>query len=317
MIGFLCALPGAAALVAACAAPAPFATGYVEGDFALVAPVEVARIDRLAVDRGARVAAGDLLAQLETRDARIALAQADAALAEAEGRLADLKEGKRPEEIRVIEATLESTRAAAEEADRSMKRLMSLADRGAATRTESDDAVTAAQVAHARMAEAEAQLAVARLPARPDAIAAAAAAVAGARAAQDSARWKLDQRAIHAPAGGVIHDVIRHAGEIAGPDAPVVSLLPDGAVKLRLFVPETAISAIARGSRLQVRCDGCPDGLTATVSYVADGPEFTPPVIYSLENRQKLVYLIEARPDAGSALKPGQIVDVALPEPAQ
>ena len=97
----------------------------------------------------------------------------------------------------------------------------------------------------------------------------------------------------------------------------MVSLLPEGAVKLRLFVPETAISAIARGSRLQVRCDGCPDGLTATVSYVADGPEFTPPVIYSLENRQKLVYLIEARPDAGSDLKPGQIVDVALPEPGR
>jgi HlyD family secretion protein len=317
MMGFLCALPGAAVLIAACALPAPFATGYVEGDFALVAPVEVARIDRLAVDRGARVAAGDLLARLETRDAEIALAQADAALAEAEGRLADLKEGKRPEEIRVIEATLASTRAAAEEADRAMTRLMNLADRGAATRTESDDAVTAAQVAHARVAEAEAQLAVARLPARPDAIAAAAATVAGARAARDSASWKLDQRMLHAPAAGIVHDVIRHAGEIAGPDAPVVSLLPDGAVKLRLFVPETAISAVARGSRLAVRCDGCPEGLAATVSYVSDGPEFTPPVIYSLENRQKLVYLIEARPDPGSSLKPGQIVDVALPEPAR
>lgn len=317
MMGFLCSLPGAAVLAAACAAPAPFATGYVEGDFALVAPVEVARIDRVAVDRGSRVTAGDLLAQLETRDAEIAVAQADAALAEAEGKLADLQEGKRPEEIRVIEATLASAQAAAEEADRAMKRLLNLADRGAATRADSDDAVTAAQVAHARIAEAEAQLAVAKLPARADAIAAAEAAVAGARAARDSARWKLDQRRILAPATGIVHDVIRHDGEIAGTAAPVLSLLPDGAVKLRLFVPETSVSAIARGSRLQVRCDGCPADLGAEVTYVADGPEFTPPVIYSLENRQKLVYLIEARPDDTLWLKPGQIVDVALPEPGR
>ena len=64
-----------------------------------------------------------------------------------------------------------------------------------------------------------------------------------------------------------------------------------------------------------MRCDGCPDGLTATVSYVADEPEFTPPVIYSVENRQKLVYRVEARPGPDArALRPGQIVDVALAE---
>lgn len=312
MTGFLCLLPGAAALFAACAAPAPFATGYVEGEFALVAPVEVARIDDVAVARGARVEPGQVLATLETRDAEIAAAQAEAALAEAESRLADLKEGKRPEEISVIEATLASAQAQAAEADRAMKRLLNLADRGAATRADSDDAVTAAQVAHSRIAEAEAQLAVARLPARADEIAAAEAAVAGARATLDSARWKLDQRRLVAPAAGRIDDVIRNPGEIAGPAAPVLSLLPDGAVKLRLYVPETAISAIAPGSRLVVHCDGCPDDLGAEVIYVSDGPEFTPPVIYSLESRQKLVYLIEARPEDTAWLKPGQIVDVAL-----
>jgi HlyD family secretion protein len=66
------------------------------------------------------------------------------------------------------------------------------------------------------------------------------------------------------------------------------------------------------GSRVEVSCDGCPAGVTARVSFIADEPEFTPPVIYSVESRQKLVYLIEARPDAGSVLQPGQIVDVRL-----
>jgi HlyD family secretion protein len=67
------------------------------------------------------------------------------------------------------------------------------------------------------------------------------------------------------------------------------------------------------GSRVEVSCDGCPAGVTARVSFIADEPEFTPPVIYSVESRQKLVYLIEARPEAGSVvLQPGQIVDVRL-----
>jgi HlyD family secretion protein len=90
-------------------------------------------------------------------------------------------------------------------------------------------------------------------------------------------------------------------------------LLPDGAVKLRLYVPEAKIAQIHPGSRLAVQCDACAAGISAVVTYVADAPEFTPPVIYSLENRQKLVYLIEARPE-GVHLKPGQIVDVSLPD---
>ena len=104
-------------------------------------------------------------------------------------------------------------------------------------------------------------------------------------------------------------------GEIAGPAAPVLSLLPDGAVKLRLYVPESSVSQIRPGSTLTVHCDGCAPDLTARVIYVSDAPEFTPPVIYSLQNRQKLVYLIEARPEGENDLKPGQVVDVAL-EPA-
>jgi HlyD family secretion protein len=90
-------------------------------------------------------------------------------------------------------------------------------------------------------------------------------------------------------------------------------MLPDGAVKLRLYLPEESFSSVTVGSLLDVRCDGCKAGLTARVSYVSPDPEFTPPVIYSLETRQKLVFLIEARPEGEvSPLQPGQIVDVGL-----
>ena len=163
------------------------------------------------------------------------------------------------------------------------------------------------------MAQIAAELAVARLPARPQAIAQAEAAVGAAQAALSRAIWNHEQRTLTLSQPVTVFDVIRHGGELAGPTAPILSVLGKDAVKLRLYVPETAISRIAIGDVLNVSCDGCKGDLTARITYIAEEPEFTPPVIYSLENRQKLVYLIEARPTQGSSLKPGQIVDVALP----
>lgn len=313
MIGTICTIPILAGFFAACAAPQPIATGYVEGEFLLIAPVSVAQVEDLAARRGDRVEAGAVLARMERRDAEIALAQAEAALARAQSELADLKTARRDEEIRVIEAELASARAQAAEAAKEAKRLNDLLERGTVSRSQVDDAETALAVAEARVAEVEANLAVAHLPAREQQIAAAEAAVAVASSSRDAAQWQLEKRDLTAPSAGIVFEIFRRRGEIAGPQAPVLSLLPEGAVLLRLYVPEPYIADIAPGSTLDVTCDGCPPGLTATVSYVSDEPEFTPPVIYSLENRQKLVYLIEARPGPDAAkLKPGQIVEVRL-----
>jgi HlyD family secretion protein len=311
-MSLLCTLAFVASLFASCASSDPFATGYVEGEFILVAPVAVSQIRRVAVSRGDRVEAGGVLIEMERRDTEIAVAEAEAGRAQVQAFLADLQEGKRPEEIEVIEANLASAAAKAVEADRTRDRLTSLAARGAATDSQRDDAITAAQVAVAQVAQIEAQLEVARLPARPQTIAQAEAAVRAAEAALSLAKWNYEQRTLTLSEPVTVFDVIRREGEIAGPSAPALSVLGDGAVKLRLYVPETAISGITIGEVLEVFCDGCADDLTAHITYIADEPEFTPPVIYSLENRQKLVYLIEARPTEGQTLKPGQIVDVAL-----
>lgn len=316
-MSFLCALPLVASLLSNCAAPGPIATGYVEGEFTFVAPVAMAQIDQLHVHRGDRVDAGVPLVQMATRDAEIALAQAEAGLAQARNHLADLMEARRPEEIRVIEANLASARAQATEAERTRDRVARLAERGSATDTQRDDAVTRADVALAKVAQVEAELAVARLPARPQAIAQAEASVTGALAARDQAAWHLEQRQLSLPQPITVFDVIRNEGEIAGPSAPVLSVLADGAVKLRLYVPEASFSEISIGARINVSCDSCPPDLSATIVYISDEPEFTPPVIYSLENRQKLVYLVEALPDDMTTLKPGQIVDVVLQESGQ
>lgn len=312
-MSMLCTLPFAAALFSSCAAPAPLAVGYVEGEYVLLAPLETAQLRSLEVRRGDRVEAGEVLAALENEATRFAVAEAEAALAQAEAQLADLKLGKRPEEIAVLDAALRSAEAAEAEARRVLERTRDLHRRGIATQAELDKATTAAERAEAAVGEAKAQRAVAELPARRETIEAASSQVERARASLKQSRWRHEQRVLHAPATGRIADVIRTPGDLAGPNAPVLSLLPDGAVKLKLYVPEPEFSSIAVGETVEVRCDGCPDGLAARISYAAPEPEFTPPVIYSLETRQKLVHLVEARPVGDTQyLKPGQIVDVVL-----
>ncbi len=314
MMSIVCSIPLIASLFS-CAAAAPLAVGYVEGDYVLLAPIEVAQVQSLTVRRGDQVKKGSAVAQVEDADARIAVLQAEAALAQARAQLADLKVGKRPEEIAVLEAAVKSADAQAEEAVRVRTRVEDLFKRGIATQAQMDEASTAVEVSEAAIGQAKANLAVAGLPARPEAINAAESQVKQAEQALQQARWRLSRRTIEAPAPGRIDDIIRNPGDIAGPAAPVISMLPEGAVKLTLFVPEPSFSSIEVGSMLSVGCDGCGSGLTARVSYVSPDPEFTPPVIYSLENRQKLVYLVEARPEGGAAaLQPGQIVDVRLVE---
>jgi HlyD family secretion protein len=312
-MSLLCSLPLAASLFAACGPPPPLAVGYVEGEFVLLAPIDVAQVTEISVRRGDRVEPGKMIALLDKGDAEIAVAQATAALAQAEAQLADLKIGKRPEEIAVLEATVRSARAQAQENERILARQQDLYQKGISTKAQLDEATTQVEVGNAAIGEAEANLAVAHLPARAEAIKAAENAVKQSRAALDEANWRLSKREIAAPSAGRIDDVIRNPGDLAGPSAPVVSMLPDGAVKLKVYVPESHFASVAVGALLDVRCDGCQPGLTARVSYVSPDPEFTPPVIYSLETRQKLVYLVEARPEGDATpLQPGQIVDVAL-----
>ncbi len=312
-MSFLCALPLAAHLLSACAPQAPLAVGYVEGEFVLLAPIEVATVTAVSVRRGDRVEPGRPLASLEDADARIAVSQAEAALDQARAQLADLQVGKRPEEIAVLEAAVRSARAQADDANRTLARTRDLLKRGVATQAQYDDAATQAEVAEAAIGQSQANLAVGRLPARPEEIKAAENQVKQAGAALDQAKWRLSKRVLTAPSPGRIEDVIRNPGDTAGPTAPVLSLLPDGAVKLTVYIPEAAFAEIGIGTELAVRCDGCAPGLKARVSYVSPDPEFTPPVIYSLQNRQKLVYLVEAHPeDDKGALQPGQIVDVDI-----
>ncbi|SFJ26958.1 HlyD family secretion protein [Bosea sp. OK403] len=310
---FICSF-GIAASLALCGQPTTRIAGYVEGEYVRLGPIDTARIESVAVRRGERVAPGAVVAVLQTDDAQNAVAESDARLVQARAQLANLLSGRRPEEIAVIEASAASARAQEREADRALERRQDLFRRGVSTQADLDQAQTARDVAAANVRQSAANLAVARLPAREEEIKAAQNQVTQAQAALDQAKWRLLQRRLVAPAAGIVTDLVRYPGELAGPAAPVLTFLPDGAIKLMVYVPEALLFGTRVGTQLDIRCSGCPSGLSATVSYVAQEPEFTPPVIYSAETRQKLVYLVEARPEGAQAakLQPGQIIDVVL-----
>lgn len=311
----LCSVPFLSAWLSACVPAEPLAVGYVEGEYVLVAPSETARIETLTASRGDRVQRGAILVSLERRDAEIRVAQARAALARARSELEDLKRGARREEIAVAEAAVDSAAAELDEARRELDRVRGLFDREVAPQSQLDQAQAKYDIAEARLRQVESDLAVLRLPAREGRIAAAEAALSEAAAALDAAKWRLGERTLTAPASGEIADLYRFPGDVAGPQAPVLSLLPDNGIKLRFYVPQASYSRVELGTEIVVSCDGCPDNLLAEVSYLSSSPEFTPPVIYSLDTRQKLVFLAEARFSGGyPPLKPGQIVDVRLSE---
>jgi HlyD family secretion protein len=136
------------------------------------------------------------------------------------------------------------------------------------------------------------------------------------RQAEANLAWsktRLDRRRALSPAAGSIEEVYFRAGETVPPGRPVVGLLPPGNLKIRFFAPETELATIKIGDSVAVSCDACASGLNAKVTFIARSAEYTPPVIYSMEERAKLVYLIEAFPDAPEKFRVGQPVSVTLP----
>jgi len=313
-MGWLCGVPLLSALISGCLAAAeagPSFVGYVEGDYVLVAPRDVGTVSSVRVQRGQVVAAGDVLAEIDDQNARLSFREGEARLAEARANLADLESGRRPEEIQEYEASLAAAQSTLEDAEVTLQRKLKLREMNVGTGQEEQIAKTAADVARSRVAELQARLLAAKLPARVYALTAARQRVAQAEAALQQVQLTIAQHRLVAPAAGIIDDVIRLPGEVASPGAPVVSLLPGDGRKVRFYVPQAAVSAITIGRMMAVTCDGCASGYRARVSYVAKSPEFTPPVIFSAGSRSRLVFLVEAKLSGeANRLGPGQIVDL-------
>jgi len=288
--------------------------GYVEGEFVYVASPLAGTLQTLSVQRGAQVAAGDPLFALESTPEKAALDEAQSRLAQARAALEDAKKGKRPSEIESLEAQLGQAKAALALSEKDLSRQEELARSGATTPQDLDRARATHDQNRQRVAQLEADLKTAQLGARSDQIAAAEANVQVLQAALAAAQWSLSQKSQTAPQAGLVFDTIYRPGEWVPAGRPVVALLPPQNIKVRAFVPETRVGVLHPGDRVQVIVDGLPEPFQGQISFISPHAEYTPPVIYSRENRSKLVFMIEAVVDPNTAAKlhPGQPVDVLL-----
>lgn len=305
-----------AALAAGCGAkPPPAWQGYVEGEYVMVAAPAGGRLDRRFVERGAQVDAGAPLFVLEQENEKAARQEAQERLNNAHARVANLEGARRTQEIEAIRAQQREAAVARDLSAEQLAQQQRLYVAKFVSQATVDAARSAYQRDVARVQEITAQLQAAQQSiGRDKEIAAARADVEAQRAVLAQSEWRLAQRAVQAPAKALVQDTFYSEGEWVQAGAPVVSLLPPGAVKLRFFVPETALARMTVGAAVQASCDGCPAPIQARITFVSRQAEYTPPVIYSREQRSRLVFMVEARPQAADAarLKPGQPVDVTL-----
>lgn len=301
-------------VLAGCNPPPPAGyPGYVEGEFVRVAAPLSGTLLTLAVARGAQVAKGAPLFTLESEQERSARAEAQARVAMAQATLANLEKARRPPEIAAARAQLAQAQASLRQTQADLVRTEKLVADRFLPPQQRDQALAARDRDRARVAELTEQVRIANLPARSDEIAAATAEVKAASDALAQAQWRVEQKSQAAPVAGLVTDTLYRAGEWIAAGAPVLSILPPGNVKLRFYVPEARVAALRIGAPVSVRCDGCGADIAASIRFIAMQAEFTPPVIYSRENRANLVFLVEAWPDAPNpSLHPGLPVEVAL-----
>jgi HlyD family secretion protein len=300
-------------LVAGCGQP-PAASwqGYVEGEFVLLASPYAGQLQKLHARRGERIEAAAPVFALERQSEQAARLEAEQRVQSAQARLQNLEEAGRAPQIQAQRAELAQARAALALSSSQLAQQEKLYREGFNSQARRDEARSAHARDLARVRAAEAQLQNVQQPLGREAERKAAESdVAAARAALAQAAWRLEQKSVAAPAGGLVHDTYFVEGEWVPAGRPVAALLPAGNVKVRFYVPETSLGGIAVGNAVEVRCDGCPGPVAANISFISTQAEYTPPVLYGREARAKLVFLVEARPEGGN-LHPGQPVDVRL-----
>jgi HlyD family secretion protein len=177
------------------------------------------------------------------------------------------------------QADLNQNKATLANAQQSYDRAASLSKTGSGTQANLDAAVSALRVAEARVVTSQTRVA---------------------------------RRIGFAPIDGTVQQIYFREGETVPPQRPVLSIMPPGNMKLRFYVPETDLPKLSIGDEVRVTCDNCSTDLTARIYFISTMAEYTPPVIYSLDERNKLVYLIQARPSRPDALRVGQPISVYL-----
>jgi membrane fusion protein YbhG len=302
------------------------ATGYVEATDVRVASEVGGRLVALEVAEGQRVAAGDVIARLDTADTQLAVRRAAAERAQAQAQLALLQAGSRAEDIRQASAQLQSARsevrvaqAELEAAAADLERFESLLRAKAGSVKQRDDAKTRKDVAAARVTGAEDRaraaadaLARVKAGARPQELAAARARVSAMDAQIASLEKNLGDAVVKAPVGGIVTSKLIDAGEMVAPRAPIVVITDLDHAWANVYVDEPLVPQLKLGQLATLVTDAG-QRLDGTITFISPKAEFTPRNVQTAEERSKLVYRIKVTAEnRNGVLKPGMPVEAEL-----
>ena len=283
-----------AALVGACARDTPpTILGTLEWDRIALVAESSEPILRFAVAEGDRVAAGDVLLELDTRRQDARIAQATASLAEAEARLAELAHGARIETIDAARAALARARAAQTDAETEYERVVELRSRELVAAAALDQALAARDQRRAETASAEAQLQELTAGTRPEQIEQAAAAVDTVKAVLHELHLTRERLIVRAPRDGIVDALPFDPGHQPPVGAEVVSLLVGDAPYARVFIPEPLRAQVKRGDEFEIRIEGIAASFAAELRSIRSEPSFTPYYALAGNDASRLVYRAE------------------------
>lgn len=277
-------------------------SGYIEGDSLFLAAPVAGTVGAVAAQEGDRVEGGVALFRIDPATLSAQGEQARAQVVQAGTQIANAVANAQQ-----ADAEARVAAADAEKARRDLDRLLAVKrDDAAAVANKDIDAARAA------LKEANARVAAARetASARRALVEAARAQQRQARAGEQEVAIRVGQLAPASPSAARVENIFYRPGEWVAANQPVVSLLPDDRIKIRFFAPEREAAKYRPGKIVRFTCDSCAAGLTAKVTFVSATPEFTPPVIFSRDSRDRLVFMVEAVPANPAKLMPGLPVDV-------
>lgn len=286
--------------------------GYVEGENIYLASPYSGILEQLAVKRGQSVTQGQLLFKLDPSPQSLTIKQYQSDLQQAKDVLQDLKNPRRTQEIAAIEAQIEQVNAQLQLAQIRVGRNQKLYEKQAVDKDRLDEAIALYEQQKQLKAQYESNLALARLGSRDEQIKAQEAQVKAVAARLSEAEWQLAQKTLYAPAAGLIFDTFYREGEFVANQQAVLALITPENVHIEFFVPVEELAHVRTGDAILFTCMGCEKNYPATISYISPEAEYAPPLIYSRENQDKLVFRIQAAMTSFNQFKPGQPVTVIL-----
>jgi multidrug resistance efflux pump len=246
--------------------PEPQIVGVVRATEVRVAPEVAGQLATIKVEKGTRVRAGDVVAELSAIELNAAVGQARATLAAATADRDHVYAGVRDEELATLAAEIAKAKSRLEYAQMQLARTSTLARSDVASRQALDQAENDVAAARADVAEAEANHAAAVAGPTREERAIADAQVKAAASALAVLERHLDKTILRSPADGVVSVVVAEVGENVRAGQPVVVIAETGKEWLSFNAREDLLHGITMGTTVGVARSGASQTTPAIVT---------------------------------------------------